>query len=85
MAAPTPETPDLCKVYGGTLVPDVTREFDATTGPIAVGPASAGQFREVRHGYYCENCGLKYKFPPGKRPPKPVPSDTDESLRFPSE
>lgn len=84
MAEPTSATTDQCKVCGGSLAPDVTKEFDATLGPAIIGPGSRSQYRNVTHGYYCTVCGLKYKFPPGK-PPPPPPPEKDESLRFPWE
>ena len=53
-----------CVVCKGPLIEKVVRKFDATTGPMIIGPGSRNQFRNELEGFHCMNCGLKYEFIP---------------------
>lgn len=61
--APEPRT-GTCAVCGGELTEKFHRQFDATSGPMIIGPGSAYQFFWASSGLYCQGCGLKYQHAP---------------------
>lgn len=61
------EAKGKCVVCKGKLIEKVVRKFDATMGPMIIGPGSRNQFREESEGFYCLNCGLKYEFVPEQK------------------
>ena len=67
-----PQIVGTCIVCKGLLIEKKISEFDSTTGPLIIGPGSAGQFNTYVDGCYCQVCGLRYEFPPK------VKSDQDE-------
>jgi len=52
-----------CVVCQGDVLTVSSSVFDATSGPLLIGPGSANQFRTVT-SHHCGTCGLKYEFPP---------------------
>ena len=60
------KTEGKCVYCGGDIVEEIIKTFDPTMGPMIIGPGSKNQFRETSEGFYCQNCGLKYKFVPKK-------------------
>lgn len=57
-------TEGKCVVCNGMIVEKVVRRFNPMSGPLIIGPGSRQQFHEVSEGFYCQDCGLMYKFPP---------------------
>jgi len=55
-----------CKVCGSPAKPDVSIQYDPSTGPMIFGPGGANQNKRVHKGFYCTNkeCGIMYKFCP---------------------
>jgi len=53
-----------CVVCPGELTEKFHKQFDATSGPMIIGPGSAYQFYWASSGLYCMECGLKYQHAP---------------------
>ena len=51
-----------CRVCGGDVMEKIVTKFDPKMGPMIIGPGSRQQFYDVREGYYCQSCGIKYEF-----------------------
>ncbi len=49
---------------GGKIVFDVAQVYDPTTGPLICGPGSIRQYQMVPSDYYCDKCGVMYRFIP---------------------
>ena len=58
------KTKGKCVVCKGTLIEKIVRKFDASMGPVIIGPGSKNQYYEESEGFHCEDCGLKYEFIP---------------------
>lgn len=70
--APEPRV-GTCRVCNGVVTETYNRQYDASTGPMIIGPGSAHQFRWVSSGLGCVDCGIAYqKIPPGTERPRPV-------------
>lgn len=52
-----------CRVCAGSIAKRVRRLFDASSGPLIIGPGSRRQFYEDV-SYDCVSCGLVYARPP---------------------
>lgn len=63
--APEPRT-GKCVVCDGELTETFHKQFDASHGPLIIGPGSAYQFYWASSGLYCTDCGLKYQNVPKK-------------------
>lgn len=55
-----------CKVCGSPAKPDVSMQYDPSSGPMIFGPGSRNQIKRVHKGFYCINkeCGILYKWAP---------------------
>jgi RNase P subunit RPR2 len=62
-----PPSPRLghCKVCSGVVTEEFYRKFDATNGPLVIGPGSKSQFYWASKGLHCADCGLLYYKLPG--------------------
>lgn len=52
------ETWARCVVCKGRIVGKFEMAFDATIGPLIIGPGSRNQYRRVLKGYHCSNCKI---------------------------
>ncbi len=68
---PEPRKPRVfkkaCRVCGGDIIENIVVRFNAMHGSMILGPGSRNQFHESTEGYYCQSCGLKYRFVPEKK------------------
>lgn len=54
----------VCVFCQGKVIARMSREYFGDPMHMIMGPGSKNQFTTVHHGFHCENCGLKYEFPP---------------------
>jgi hypothetical protein len=63
-----PESPTgVCVCCGGTVKGHYANECLVSSREIIYGPGGRHQYGWVFKGYHCEQCGLKYEFPPPKK------------------
>lgn len=62
-----------CVFCGGKVTEDFVQKFDASSGPMIIGPGSRDQFYWASTGLGCIDCGLAYKKLPKQQPGKHVP------------
>jgi hypothetical protein len=65
------ETSAKCRVCGGVIVQQYGYVFDASMGPMIIGPGYRDQVRRVVKGVYCRDCRIAYF---------DVPSETNKGI-----
>ena len=72
---PKEERTGTCVFCGGLVVGRISRKYYGDPMRRIIGPGSRNQMTTVHHGWHCQECGLKYEFPP--KPKEDAPQEEE--------